>query len=277
MWLKNKTKLFRKRFFHRCRMFFHYRQRKMDIKDPVFVISDKRTGSHVLLDCLNSIPGVSFAAEILNPRMFYGLRRHFISKKSVQRHIVHSIHDSVDRIRGAKFLRGDLEAHGISLPDLKSLFPKARFIILYRRSLLDQFISLKIAEATGLWLWTKDFRLPGAFYISSSEFQAYCWETKAFYVELFRQEWLRSCSLALSYEDLVEDTQGVFEGAVCPFLGMPFTPVHHGMVKQNTKEPRQMIENYDEIACILHSPIAWQEYTPRRQEKNIFLETGYVA
>src|SRR5207244_4288556 len=105
-------------------------------------IATRRSGSNLLLGCLNSIPGVSFASEILNTSMFYGIRGRWITKKTVLRHIAYSINDCKHRICGAKLLKIQLDAHGLHLEDLKKHFPNARFIILYRRSLLEQFVSL---------------------------------------------------------------------------------------------------------------------------------------
>ena len=277
MWLQKRTKLLRKRTVHRFRIFYGYYFKKRTLKEPVFVICERRTGSNMLLSCLNSIPGAFFAGEILNKSMHYGLRRRFISKKSVLRHLVHSIHHCEQDVCGAKLVRTQMEAHGIGPSHLKALFPNARFIILYRKSLLDQFVSLKIAEMTDAWQWTRGFKMPSSLRISLPEFERYCQKTKAFYEELFRQDWLGDCSLVLSYEDLAGDAQDVFEESVFPFLKLPVAVVQNGLIKQNTRDLRELIENYEEIELFVHHPSARQEYPTQRRASEFLDQVTRVA
>jgi LPS sulfotransferase NodH len=132
-------------------MFWHYRRTVRRVAAPVFIVAAPRSGSGLLLSYLNSIPGVGLCPEILHPRMYYGVRSGFISKRSVFRHIVHSVHYGTEPVRGAKFLSTQLERHRLEIPDLRGLFPAPRFIVLYRESLLEQHVSLKTAERTGVW------------------------------------------------------------------------------------------------------------------------------
>ncbi len=264
MWFKNRTKLFRKRAVHRFKIFCNYWFKKRTEKEPVFVIALRRTGSNLLLSYLNSIPNASFAGEILNKSMSYGLRQRFISKKTVLKHIAYSIQHRQHRLCGAKFVKIHLETHRIGLLDLKSIFPALRFIILYRKSIFDQFVSLKIAQVTNTWQWTSQFKLPLSLRISPKEFQEYCVNTKMFYTKLLKEEWLKSCSVVLSYEDLAGDVQALFNESVFPFLKFSPTPIQSDMVKQNTKDPREFIENYEEIEPYLSHPLAWQEYSGER-------------
>ena len=264
MWFKNRTKLFRKRALHRAKIFFSYWLKPRTGKEPVFVIAARRTGSNMLISCLNSVPQASFAGEILNKSMSCGLRQRFISKKSVLRHIVHSVQHCEQALCGAKFVQTHLDTHGIGPSDLKRLFPNARFIILYRRSLLEQFVSLKIAEMTDVWQWTREFKLPECLSISVPEFTEFCAETKKFYERLFQEDCLKDCSLVLGYEEFAEDPQGVFEESVFPFLRRPAVPVRNGMIKQNTQELRQIVANYLEVEPFLHHPSARQEYSSAR-------------
>ena len=143
--LKNRTKLVRKRSVHHARIFFTYHLKK-EAKEPVFVLAARRTGSNLLLSYLNSVPGVSFALEILNESTYYGIRSQFVSKNAVLRHVAYSLNACENKVCGTKILKTQLETHRIGMDDLTRCFPNARFIILYRKSLVDQFVSLKIAE-----------------------------------------------------------------------------------------------------------------------------------
>ncbi len=51
---KNKFKLLRKRSFHRLKIFFEYKLARVQ-KEPIFIITTRRTGSNLLVDYLNSM------------------------------------------------------------------------------------------------------------------------------------------------------------------------------------------------------------------------------
>ncbi|MBI3252401.1 MAG: sulfotransferase [Candidatus Omnitrophica bacterium] len=243
---KRQFKIIRKRFFHRVKLAAHFYTRRSE-KEPVFVIATKRSGSNLLISYLNSIPGVAFLPEILNPDMSYGLRRRWISRAAVLRHIVHSIHYTPTRICGAKLIFMCLQRHGLVLEDLKAAFPNARFIVLYRESLIDQFISFKAAEFTGQWVWTPDYRVPPPFRFDREEFGRFRRRIEGLYRDVFKSIWLRDRSVVLSYEELTRDAQGIFEEHIFPLLGVPASPVFTEMRKQNTRPLSEAVENYGEI------------------------------
>ena len=256
--LKNKIKLLRKRPVHRVRIalnyLFHCR-----LVEPIFVIATRRSGSNLLLSYLNSVPEASFASEVLNHSMYYGLRDRFISKAAVMRHIEHSLNDCSGKVCGLKLLRIHLEDHSLTLEELKMRFPGARFILLYRRSLLEQFVSLKTAEMTNLWIWknASEPPAPPSLRLDAGEFDAFSRNIRGFYQELFRKEWLRACSVTLSYEELVGDPQRIFREVLFPFLGLPEMSVKTPLKKQNTRDLHRMVQNFGEFVAAEN---AYQEY-----------------
>ncbi len=259
--IKNKTKLVRKRSAHRFRIFLKYHLKREE-KEPIFIITTRRTGSNLLLDYLNSIPGVSFAPEVLNKSMFYGLRRGFAGKSTALRHIAYSINACSERVCGAKLIMSHLHNYQISMEDLKRIFPNARFIILYRRSILDQFVSLRIAEITDTWQWTKDFDLPSSIKIDVRELLNFCRRIKWFYQDLLSREWLKERSIVLSYEEFARSPQDLFERTLFPFLGLPVFPVSCTLRKQNTKELREIVSNYEELTPWITHSLVRQNYGP---------------
>lgn len=265
--LKNRTKLIRKRSAHRLRIFLNYILNKK-AKEPIFIITARRTGSNLLLEYLNSVHDVSFAPEVLNKNMFYGLRGQFISKHAALRHIAYSIGYCKKNICGAKLVKVQLQHHGITLEDLKSYFPKARFIILYRRSLLDQFVSLEIAKKTNTWQWTNQFRLPDSITIKVPELTKFCGEIKQFYRDIFRHPWIKECSIALSYEELTQSPQETFERVVFPFLKLHPCQIVSSLKKQNTKKLHQIIQNYADIVPWIGHPLTHQDYSFSNHEEN---------
>ena len=246
--LRNKIKLLRKRPLYRLKILLHYLYKREE-KAPVFIITTRRSGSNLLLSYLNSVPNVSFLSEILNAGMYYGLRGRFISPQAALRHVIQSINHCRHRICGAKLLKVHLETHRLNLETLKKVFPNAKFIILYRKSLFDQFVSLKIAEKTNVWLWRDDHPVPPPppVRINAAEFKVWSEGTRAFYENLTQKAWLRHCSVVIDYESLFANSQKVFDRTLFPFLGVPSSKVSSSLKKQNEKPLREVIENFDEL------------------------------
>ena len=252
--------MLRKRSAHRAKIFLKYCfSKKMD--NPIFLITTRRSGSNFLLGLLNSVPGVSFASEVLHPDMFYGIRRSLITRNSVLRHIAHSVNACKGRVRGAKLLFIHMRDHRLGLEDLQKRFPRARFILLYRRSMLEQYLSLKIAEATGLWQVTGDTSSSSvSLRIDAEELKRFCLKTKVGYEKLLQNAWLAKQPLILDYETLSADPQGVFDKIVFPWLGLPSSPVSSPSRKR--KEDRsQFILNYEEIMRLSGAPWTLQDYS----------------
>ncbi len=243
---KKKFKLLRKRAFHRAKIGLNYWLNRQ-VKKPVFIIASRRTGTNFLIDLLNSVPGVSFVPEILHSEMAYGIRRSFISKKTVLRHILHSIHACRDTICGTKFIFVQLEAHRITLENLNHLFPEAKFIILYRRSFFDQFVSLKIAELTDVWQTYGVFEPPRSFCIDPNELKSQYLKIKFFYEGIFKRSWLESRSIVLTYEDLYGDPQEIFNRMIFPFLKLPVSEVSWKIRKQNLRQAQEIVENFEDL------------------------------
>src|SRR5688572_11711882 len=84
-------KLVRKRALHRFTIWRKSTFRRKPLGQPVFIVATRRSGSNLFESFLNSVPGVSFAGEMLNPDMYYGIRKNFIAKRTVLRHIEHSV------------------------------------------------------------------------------------------------------------------------------------------------------------------------------------------
>ena len=239
---KRRLKLVRKRTWHQAKLRFHYAVRRRP-REPVFIVTTRRTGSNLFLEYLNSAPNLSFLPEILNSDMFYGVRGRWIGKRRVLRHIAHSINGCRERVCGAKLCKVHMELHRVDLEDLKRLYPNARFIILYRKSLLEQFVSLKIAEQTGSWQWHRDFRLPQSIELDEAEFRAYSRMIKGFYENIFNKVWVAERSVIVRYEELVQCPQLVFDEVIFPFLGVARAPVRATLKKQNTLQSEALVRN----------------------------------
>lgn len=253
-------KIVRKRFLHRARICFRYSFRASD-KRPIFVISTRRSGSNLLISYLNSIAGVAMQDEILHPSMYYGLRSRWISKRAVIRHVRHSLYFSDEPVTGAKFHMRDMDAHGLKLDDLARAFPAARFIVLYRRSLSEQLVSLRKAEKTDTWVsYENNTRPVIKIRLGVGEILEYETKIRRFYEFVEAASVEPSRRLWLTYEELAQDPQRTFHERILPFLELPPRKVSTNMKRLSRFPFSQVVENYEEVRSWLEGNRCLQSY-----------------
>lgn len=236
--------------------------RKPLVPDPLFIICTMRTGSNLLGDYLNSHPVVGCEFEILNQGQIP-----YLAIVSLAQDVRFYL-DTLFKAMQAKIKCGNIHFRhfdelGITIDHLLHWFPQARFIILYRGSLLDQFISLKLAEATGRWIATS----PGdetdqEISIDVSELLAFAHATKNQYKQLADHPFLRERHLTISYEELASDACRTFETKIWPFLGIPPSPLRTVLRKQNIRSPRESVSNFHELKSLLSSGDLEQRIDP---------------
>lgn len=250
-----------KQWKHRTRIIWRYYLTSKQTFDPVFVVSAGRDGSNLLVDYLNSLPGVSVAGEVLSAALHEGIRHKFITKAAVLRHIKYSLHNLDNRICGVKFHFAQMQTRQISLNDIRQAFPTAKFIILYRRSIARQYISQQRAVVSGQWLLRKHEKaIDNKIRIDPSSLNTYYDRIKQFYKDLPGQAWIKQCGVILSYEELTDHPQTLFDEIICPFLGLPFVKISTKLMKQNTKPMHEVVENYAQVEEMLTGDTAFHEY-----------------
>jgi LPS sulfotransferase NodH len=249
-------KLFRKRLHHRVKI----RLRSLFTPPPdtvVFILCTRRSGSNLLSSYLKSLPGVRMTSEMLHPRMYYGLRERFITRRAVLRHVKYSVRSLGGRVAGGKLMLDRVLGHGLQPSDIARRFRSARFLVTYRRSLADQYVSQRVAEATGRWQWAEDFRLPRPFVVDLGDFRAYCDRLRGKYESVMQAAVMRGRVLAVAYEDLAADAQGLFDARIFDFLGLSRCPVRTDMKKQLSLDPRRLVVNAAEFSAAASGPWAW--------------------
>jgi hypothetical protein len=249
--LKHQYKLFKKWWF-----------RPHEPYQPVFVIASFRSGSNLLLSYLEQQPGVAMLGEVLCHRLPIGPRRPCLPPANAVRHIRRSLQGERKPIRGCKLMLDQLKNCQLTLDQLNAAFPLAKYIILYRQSLAEQFVSHRMA-----WL-TRQFVLrPGEkprraeLTVDPDDLRQYCEETKSGYREVLNHAWLSGRAVLLSYEELTADADHWLRDYICPLLGVPpITPATR-LLKQNTLPLAEQITNYREVAGLLESPLCRQHHT----------------
>lgn len=238
-------------------------QRRQRQRLPHFIICTLRSGSNLLLSYLNSVPGLSFAGEVLHPHQVQGLPRHGVSKGAVIRHLRYSLNHCRSERCGVKLPADHLEWHGLDVRELREHFPSSRMIILYRRSLADQYLSLQVARLTRRWMRRNRARLApptGRIRIDREDFVRYCSRVRDFYSEMMAVDGISSYAVVLSYEELVANAQEVFDRKLFSFLGLAPVEVTTNLVKSNRQHPSQMVENYEAVRDLWEEPEFVQEY-----------------
>lgn len=119
-----------------------------DARALTFVIGQPRTGTTLLRSYLNQADGWDIAGEVLNPSELPALGASPAHARTI-------LDDELRRRRapmtGAKLMIGHLERFRLPPAELAKRYPAARFVVIHRESILDQFVSLKVAEQTRQW------------------------------------------------------------------------------------------------------------------------------
>ncbi|HVE13364.1 MAG TPA: sulfotransferase, partial [Elusimicrobiota bacterium] len=208
-----------------------------DVFAPVLILSTARSGSNLLLRMLNSVEHVCLAGEVLNPGNSFGIDRS-AKPEAALRHVFYSAYDRPrGSIGGAKLLLEDMRALGIGVSQLASILPTARFIILYRESLLEQYVSLQIAAATGIWKveTAAPAGRPHVVAIDPEDFREFCESTRQSYEEVLGFPGLAARSSIVCYEDLARDPERYLNERILPFLDLPPAAVKPPLRKQRTR------------------------------------------
>ena len=232
-------------------------------KQPLFVLARQRTGGNLLLDYLNSLPQISMAHEFLNPEFYYGFRPKAGAQEALFRHVKRSLQALPGEITGCKILIGQFDLHGITLEDLHGLLPEAKFLVLYRRNILKQFVSLKIARATKQYLVSNPSSVRTTnVTIALDELEEFFRLNDAEYQSVLKYPWMREKGRLISYEDLAGSPQEVFDKQVFPFLNIPRSKIVTSLVKQGKRPMEEVIENYASIENQLGKYLNYDPQTP---------------
>jgi hypothetical protein len=250
-----------KRAAYRTAMYSSYACIQRPPHSIVLILSTGRTGSHLLRSYLNSLPGVGLNNEVLNAATTEGVRGRWISRRAVLRHLRLSVATSGPAVGGCKLIFEQLRDRGLALEDLQRLFPAARWLISYRESLADQYLSQLVAVKTQLWIQRDVNPKQGVrIRLDADRFQQFCAQTRDDLRHVASHEWISRNALAVKYEDLSRGPSALFCKAICPFLGIPTAPVSTDLVKQNERPLEQTIENAEELGDFLEEMKTSESY-----------------
>jgi len=236
---------------------------------PLFVIATWRSGSNLLLSYLNQQPNVSVLSEVLCSRLPIGLGNDRSPPRKAIRHIRYHLQGEKTTVRGCKLMLHQLSNCGLSLDDLNREFPAAKFIILYRQALAEQFVSHRVSEATNQYL-LRDGDTPreANVHVNPNELMNYCDDMRRRYLDVVNCDWLAAKAVILSYEELVVDPRHWLKERLCPLLHVPFGGAQTRLFKQSKRPLAERISNYREVAALVNSPLCRQQHHLPSQQPN---------
>ncbi len=231
---------------------------------PVFVLFAARSGSKLLVSSLNHLDGVRLQFEVLNPhflspllqRLFGDQALRFHSKRAAIRYLTKAVTKNGADVYGAKVQFEQLHRAGLTERDLLEYFPQSKCIVLYRRSMSEQYVSLRIAEQMQCWgRATADTGYsPFASTISvrRDELLAYYDRLRTSYNSMctLRKEYA-SRLLFVAYEDLRDTLQAQLRERICPFIETDYAPVEPDFLQQKNYELPDVVEHFDELKDLL--------------------------
>jgi LPS sulfotransferase NodH len=226
---------------------------------PLLLIATCRSGSNLLMSYLAQQPGVAMLSEVLSSQLPIGPSRDCIPPAKAISHIRYCLQGEKTPIRGCKLMLYQLANCGLKLNDVHAAFPTAKYIVLYRQSLAEQFVSHQLALAT------RQYQLPvgeeakhSEIVVDAGELRRYCDEVRRGYCEVLKHAWLADRAVLLSYEELTADAGQWLEKRICPLLGVEYRQPQARLRKQSTQPLADRVANYREVSALLHSPLCRQ-------------------
>jgi LPS sulfotransferase NodH len=243
-----------RRLHWRLHLARHWWLARHDAYRPFFVIASARTGSNLLVEYLNQIPGVHCVSEILN-RLSPIAPPPRTSPAGAIQHIRRWLQTVRTEHRGCKLFFNHLYDYRLTLRDLETAFPGAKYLVLYRESLAEQFVSLEHARLTDQWLLLPgEQRKQTSVTVDPVALRRFCDNARRDYQQLLAHPAIHHRGSVFSYEELIEIPAYTLEQQVCSLLKVPSIEPKAPLRKQNPEPLASRVTNYNKIAALLTSP-----------------------
>ena len=217
----------------------------LPLRRNFLILSSARCGTMIFTHYLNRHRKISCAGEILGQNgICYGdpwsltperlrlhVRSYFVKRPGV--------------LAGAKILTYHLDELPIKMADLVELLHRPKVLVLYRESLLDQYVSLKLAERGGLWHAWKPVAAEEPIHLDPASYLRYADRER----RMWRQSLaaLDGCDVHyLTYEALTNCAQETMRG-VFEFLGLQSCAVKSRLVRLHPGPLLSKLSNYQEF------------------------------
>jgi LPS sulfotransferase NodH len=177
------------------------------------------------------------------------------------RHIRYSLQTLDAPARGCKLMLYQLARCGLTLDSLEAAFSEPKYIVLYRQSLAEQYVSLQAAMTTNQWaVFGGEQPKQTLIKIDPEEFRRYSERIQQGYRELLTHRAIAERGILLSYEELTQNPAGWLRHGICPHLGVPAAEPTSVLRKQSSKPLAERVANYSAVAALLNGPLGRQHY-----------------
>lgn len=211
----------------------------------LIVLSAGRSGSSLLVNYLNSNRQIHCHGEILNSgHEIYGTIEGK-TREELIRHVASFFKKQDATYVGAKFLTHQFDELDITVSDVLEVLRRPKVIALYRRSLLETYVSLLIAEQTDTW-YSSGVINNVSVILDLPQFHEFAEVQRRRWEDSMREVSRLCSSICISYEELVNDP-AITMNRVFSFLDVPSADVHSESVKQNPRDLSTKISNYDSL------------------------------
>ncbi len=250
-----------RRALHQAHLLMSWWLRSHVPYQPLFVIASARSGSTLLMDYISRVPGLQSYCEVLCNLVPEGPRKSRLPAQQALLHIRRSLQALQAPIRGCKLLIHQFENCGLTIDALDSTFPSAKYIVLYRESLAEQFVSFETATATKQWILLDAQESKHAqVVLDPKKFAEFCQKTRLAYDDLLAHPAIRNRGIVLSYERLVTDPASCLRDSICPLLDAPPVTPKTLLLKQNSGPLANRVANYADVADLIHSALCRLAY-----------------
>jgi LPS sulfotransferase NodH len=222
-------------------------------KNPVFIVGSPRSGTSLLADYLKNLPEISLAGEVLNGNFLYGIRAKYATRDETLKHIRYSIFNKHRKTVVVKLFFFYFRLYKFEIDEINKMFPNAIYIIIYRSSIADQYVSWETAKKTNIYnvQYKLDFN-KRKITIDKNDFIAFIKNEKNDYNNLINKDWIQKKSIIISYEELSQNPQSVFNKKIFPFLDIPNKSIKTKLRKLNPESLKNRVDNYESVKNLIN-------------------------
>ena len=231
---------------------------KLFVKSRTFlVLSSARSGSTLLMQYLGSHPSILCSFQEPLNRETLAEQNLIGSKTGILNYLTASVlpwRSWAWRYVGCKVFTEQLEYCRICLHDVHVALCHPAVVVLYRRNMLDTYVSLRIAFQTEVWFSDEVVKEESRVHVDWQAFQDYVHEERARWRESLQGLKKVKNIHFLSYEELSSNSDSSLAG-VFLFLGVSQSHVIAFSKKQNPLPLEEKVLNFADIRCNIETNI----------------------
>ncbi len=224
---------------------------------PVIVVSERRTGSNFLANLIEQHPDVTPCGELLRPVDYPDLRGR--RGPDAAAFVAGLLEESTPSC--GKLMFHQMEGHDVTIDLVVGTLRTApRIIVLFRRRLIDQYISLLTAEQSGRWVHS-DYVGVEPVHVDHAAFHEFCKRSRHRHDTLFQSlDSLGLRPLVVAYEELHDTPHLILDSIVTTQLGLSPATRTDKVKKQETRPLDQRVTNPGVAARLDGEPWARHDY-----------------